>query len=955
MADTHPGDGDAEKLKRFWSHGKGAAEIRWGTPGDFNRCVVKLTPHLGEGAKGYCADRHHDALGIWPATHAKLERGKASMATEATTKAPYGNVEYADPGLRGDKQKRYPLDTDAHIRAAWSYINQKKNAALYSPADLKKVRARIAAAMKRIGAKVSSPASEAQIGGQWSYSDVQDMVRDALKERIRAQSGTSGYVWCSVVDLTDSDVVYADDLDCDDLWLCSYTMDAAGAVTLGEPERVVRTYAPAPANMPPDDDAPGQPGASDDAMAPMSEARIRIAGRVLEAKADNAAGGRVFRTRVIRYGDSKNGRRYSEAVMRAAAPLYEGARAFDHHRTDGEMATSTIAGLVGHFENVTATSEGLEADLHLLPGATHAADVLDASLAAQDAGRPALAGISHDVQAQFRPITEGGRRLQETTAIVGVNSADIVTMPAAGGAALRAVAGGEDLDEVITDDPAPAGVTEGEGDVPVKTEDVLASLAGATPEQLAAAGLRRAEATEPDPEKATEAAPGPQMFERDSVFGRFVVTSAVEAAQLPGSVVESLTAGLPERFSEADVTGHVASLKKTLAGLEKAGLVAQLEKATGTAQVTQESHDKKVKALDAFFTPNDNSGYRSFKEAFIDISGKRPKALDLEDFNRAVLVESFGDGRIGVRTEESLVSSTWNVVLGDSITRRLVAEYNQPSLQTYKSIVSSTVPVNDFRTQRIDRIGGYGTLPAVNQGAPYQPLTSPTNEEVTYAITKRGGTEDLTLEMIANDDVRAISRIPVKLGLAAAQTLYRFVWDFLNSNATLYDSVALFNAAHANTATAAALSQTSLSTARRSMRVQTAYGDTADILSLTPKILVVNSALEEIAYQLANSAVAIPATPAGPSNTPNIHENIQVVLVDYFTATSATEWFIVADPMMCPTFELGFYQGQETPQLFTQSDPTVGSMFDADKFTYKIRHIYSGAVLDWRGFQRGNT
>src|SRR5439155_24591319 len=113
------------------------------------------------------------------------------------------------------------------------------------------------------------------------------------------------------------------------------------------------------------------------------------------------------------------------------------------------------------------------------------------------------------------------------------------------------------------------------------------------------------------------------------------------------------------------------------------------------------------------------------------------------------------------------------------------------------------------------------------------------NEEITYAITKRGGTEDVTLEMVANDDVRAIQRIPVKLGLAAAQTLYRFVWDFFVTNAaTSYDATALFHANHSNTA-ASALSQSALSTARRAMRKQTAYGDTADVLSIVPRFLVV--------------------------------------------------------------------------------------------------------------------
>jgi hypothetical protein len=280
----------------------------------------------------------------------------------------------------------------------------------------------------------------------------------------------------------------------------------------------------------------------------------------------------------------------------------------------------------------------------------------------------------------------------------------------------------------------------------------------------------------------------------------------------------------------------------------------------------------------------------------------------------------------------------------------MVAMYAQPSLQNWRQIVSSIIPVADFRTQRIDRLGGYGTLPAVNQGAPYQPLTSPADEEVTYAITKRGGTEDLTLEMIANDDVRAIGNIPKRLGMAASRTLHNFVWDFIATNPTLYDSVALFHATHANT-TAAALSQSAVSTLRGLMRSQTGYGDSSNILSLTPKFLIVPNELEELAYQLCTSAVAIPSTPAGPTDTPNIHQGLQHIVVDYLT--DANDWFLIADPNMCPTIEVGFYQGREAPELFTQADQTVGSMFSADKLTMKIRHIYSGAVVEYRGMQRG--
>jgi hypothetical protein len=59
--------------------------------------------------------------------------------------------------------------------------------------------------------------------------------------------------------------------------------------------------------------------------------------------------------------------------------------------------------------------------------------------------------------------------------------------------------------------------------------------------------------------------------------------------------------------------------------------------------VTQESLQKKVDALDAFFAKDFAKGYRSFKEAFVDFTGQRPRNFD-EDFNRTILAESFGTG-----------------------------------------------------------------------------------------------------------------------------------------------------------------------------------------------------------------------------------------------------------------------------------------------------------------------
>ena len=58
--------GQAEKLRRYWTVGEGAAKIRWGSKGDWTRCVEHLSKYLGPRAKGYCALRHREVLGYYP-------------------------------------------------------------------------------------------------------------------------------------------------------------------------------------------------------------------------------------------------------------------------------------------------------------------------------------------------------------------------------------------------------------------------------------------------------------------------------------------------------------------------------------------------------------------------------------------------------------------------------------------------------------------------------------------------------------------------------------------------------------------------------------------------------------------------------------------------------------------------------------------------------------------------
>ena len=66
--------GNAERLRHYWTFGKGAIKIRWNTPGDWTRCYRNLMKYMGPRAKGYCALRHKEVTGVWPGS--KLNVGK---------------------------------------------------------------------------------------------------------------------------------------------------------------------------------------------------------------------------------------------------------------------------------------------------------------------------------------------------------------------------------------------------------------------------------------------------------------------------------------------------------------------------------------------------------------------------------------------------------------------------------------------------------------------------------------------------------------------------------------------------------------------------------------------------------------------------------------------------------------------------------------------------------------
>ena len=79
----------------------------------------------------------------------KIDRREDTKPEEGAHK--YGDVKFADP-----TNKKYPIDTPEHIRAAWSYINHKDNAAKYDADEVETIKGHIRRAARQNGIDIES-------------------------------------------------------------------------------------------------------------------------------------------------------------------------------------------------------------------------------------------------------------------------------------------------------------------------------------------------------------------------------------------------------------------------------------------------------------------------------------------------------------------------------------------------------------------------------------------------------------------------------------------------------------------------------------------------------------------------------------------------------------------------------------------------------------------------------
>lgn len=494
--------------------------------------------------------------------------------------------------------------------------------------------------------------------------------------------------------------------------------------------------------------------------------------------------------------------------------------------------------------------------------------------------------------------------------------------------------------------------------------------------------------------------------ERALATSASTLDSKLKESGLPDKVQTTIRAKYAGKaFESADLDTEIATAKDLVTSVSENAIPSEVPWDSSDA-----GKDKLTLAMDGLVrgTPQkDDKGdivtpFKSLRHAYSMITGRN--AFDqtgyevLESargYDSGYYNQNVGDGRFQEATamlRSNFGDGTLNKVLGDSITRAALMEYKFPALNEWRKIVRTT-SVSDLRKQLREQVGEFTLIEDVAENAGAYPdltATALPNQEAFYQAAKRGGNAALTLEAIINDDLRALQNIPKKLGRSAAGRIYRFVFDLLKTNPaedsyftggsssiTLVDTAALRDPGNLVTDTVStngsevALNDANLSDADIKFRIAQAATTaipgktTHSFLAAEPKFLITAPTNRATALKLlqGNIMYATDQSAAADSHEPsiNIHANsLELIVVPYWevdsnvvkgsnTLAPKSMWFVTASPNEASTIEVGFLNGRDDPEIFVQNMETVGSMFDKDVVTWKLRHFWDANIMDHRG------
>lgn len=602
----------------------------------------------------------------------------------------------------------------------------------------------------------------------------------------------------------------------------------------------------------------------------------------VELRESRDAEGRLWEIVALREGWSKNGKFYTRACVQGAVPLFEGLRVCAYgwspsgssnagHVPDGVRAAAAGRGLVLNEIGLTsAPTCRLAEDGRAEVVAT--LTVVDPTMQARlretwQADRSRVPGFSIDGAGDVSAGVAEGRRGWIVNRLTSLTELTLVSEPAAGGAVRRLVAGNihtneEDpemnrlrkflrarlqeskraavdaLDEKGLAEAVIAHLKEmqcseecciligvavdlikaGNVDVAVTVlEKCLDAMSkGVAPEPMeeekppasapaleSAKVLAEARAAVEEARKVQEA--------MELARCETLLTQELREAKLTPSAQELVRKQFAgQRFKAEDLLEAIKTTRQALAEAAPQGGVSGQSVGVGT-----EAPDRWQAKMDRVFgyLPKD-AEERKLMES------RAPRIQSIRDLYLEMTGDEDFAGRYSPdRLQEAMTSASFANLMSVSMEKRLLQDY-ETMPETWRDLVEVDETVTNFKTQDVMQLGGFGVLPTVAEAAEYSDLGTPREEKSTYSVAKRGGKAIITLEMVMNDDLRILRRIPTELADAAYETRARTFYSVVTGSSgggainsdTAYDGVVIYHPNHRNIGSTA-LSFASLSDA----------------------------------------------------------------------------------------------------------------------------------------------
>ena len=235
------------------------------------------------------------------------------------------------------------------------------------------------------------------------------------------------------------------------------------------------------------------------------------------------------------------------------------------------------------------------------------------------------------------------------------------------------------------------------------------------------------------------------------------------------------------------------------------------------------------------------------------------------------------------------------------------------------------------------------------------------SEASEYAQLKTYGIVwSVSRRMMLADNLRAINNMSRDVGIAMRRTENWLFVDMLENGAsttvsgmTLKDGVRLFAtaASRANMVSGThALAAPTLSAQLIAFGAQKdRNGISNDRNGIRAKYLLVPPALEETAWNLVSPAARIAAGQTDfVSTSDNYFKFLTPVTIPELT--SSVDWYLAADPNLCPGLVAGFLGGRQEPEYFTQLENA--NLAEADGTKQKLRHDVGFWAEQWHGLRK---